>query len=460
MLVACTPDILTGELPNPVDDSSLFQTVAQTNGNNLANDLGAMGKVASDSELSENGEMDDEKQSSPDASTLRDDIRPYKCTYEGCQKAYKKPCKLLEHERTHTGERPYVCPVPGCGKSYRRSTHLSAHARTHDPENGKTFKCTEPDCSKSFYTRQHLNRHLLVHKTPKPYTCSWENCEAAFAKHNQLRRHMCEHTGKKPYVCEHEGCTQSFPTSTKLRKHQRVHNNEIKYHCGHESCDESFPKWSQLQEHLRASHANVCKTCGKRFERKSSLRQHLKTHDPNRVQIQCTWEGCEKKFLSKKSLNVHIRTSHKNIRPYACKVPGCDSTFAHKHLLVRHRRVHELAERSRKRKRETTAAEWVTGEGYEEERRLACTVEGCEYRFARNYDLERHVQSFHKQEEDYVEENIIKNGGLIGVETVASLGGMDLGEVPGINAVDECSLEALLRDPAMGLQFIVERINS
>jgi len=29
--------------------------------------------------------------------------RRYKCTYDSCEKAYTKPSRLIEHERTHTG---------------------------------------------------------------------------------------------------------------------------------------------------------------------------------------------------------------------------------------------------------------------------------------------------------------------------------------------------------------------
>lgn len=36
--------------------------------------------------------------------------RRYKCTYDSCEKAYTKPSRLIEHERTHTGD---VCrPSP------------------------------------------------------------------------------------------------------------------------------------------------------------------------------------------------------------------------------------------------------------------------------------------------------------------------------------------------------------
>lgn len=41
---------------------------------------------------------------------VRDDKRIYRCTHEGCGKKYKKPSRLEEHERSHTGEvRTMLC---------------------------------------------------------------------------------------------------------------------------------------------------------------------------------------------------------------------------------------------------------------------------------------------------------------------------------------------------------------
>ena len=108
----------------------------------------------------------------------------YKCTHAGCTKAYTKPSRLEEHERSHTGEvgnlqwplisqliaylqRPFLCET--CNKSYLRETHLHAHARSHLPESARPFGCPESNCEKRFWTTQHLRVHEDMHKGARPY---------------------------------------------------------------------------------------------------------------------------------------------------------------------------------------------------------------------------------------------------------------------------------------------------
>ena len=109
--------------------------------------------------------------------------RRYRCSYEGCSKAYTKPSRLAEHERVHTGDvcrylcflayvkflfqRPYTCST--CNKSYLRETHLQAHTRSHLPVSARPFVCNEPDCGKRFWTSQHLRVHSELHRGEKPF---------------------------------------------------------------------------------------------------------------------------------------------------------------------------------------------------------------------------------------------------------------------------------------------------
>ena len=37
-------------------------------------------------------------------SLVKNAKKKYHCTFSGCEKSYSKPCRLEEHERSHTGE--------------------------------------------------------------------------------------------------------------------------------------------------------------------------------------------------------------------------------------------------------------------------------------------------------------------------------------------------------------------
>ncbi|KAF8895708.1 hypothetical protein CPB84DRAFT_1782257 [Gymnopilus junonius] len=299
----------------------------------------------------------------------------YRCTFEGCEKAYTKPTRLEEHERSHTGQRPFVCNT--CGKSYLRETHLHAHSRSHLPETARPFSCERPGCEKRFWTSQHLQAHHSWHDGAKPYKCSETECHEAFSKHHLLRAHICEKhapPGTKPYRCEHDGCAKSFDTNQHLRSHHKTHDDK-RYTCVHANClakDDSlpryFPTWSALQSHIRTDHPPACfyPSCnGRTFSNPGNLRAHLKLHEQRDAEMEldgyldsgddsdqparkrrrggehgrdwkCEVTECGKDFKSKKALNTHVNVNHLGKRDFICHHADCGSAFGYKHLLQRH----------------------------------------------------------------------------------------------------------------------------
>ncbi|RKP07839.1 hypothetical protein THASP1DRAFT_11062, partial [Thamnocephalis sphaerospora] len=348
--------------------------------------------------------------------------RPYQCHYEGCDKAYKKPCKLEEHIRSHTNERPYVCPFPDCGKSYLRNTHLQAHARTHDPSSARAFVCNHDGCDRGFATSQRLRRHQLTHTVPRPYKCTTEGCDQAFAKHTQLRKHMSEHTGLRPYPCEEDGCSCSFQTPSALRKHMLTHTSKSRayeriYMCGRDECGQQFTKWSLLQAHVQEMHRYRCVECGREFKKGDALRAHMRTHDENAPVFHCPFEGCTKHYAKENGLQTHIRIIHNNEKRFECNV--CGKRFGYKHVMLAHlihirceltlllhtvthrqqvlESVGGVQKRKRSRSSPSDAVDMITGSSYAQDpkRRFACLVPGCLHRFTRFYDLDRHRKSMH-----------------------------------------------------------------
>nr|XP_020009179.1 putative zinc finger protein 833 isoform X2 [Castor canadensis] len=163
--------------------------------------------------------------------------RPYKC--KKCGKAFKWPCDLRNHERTHTGEKPYKCQQ--CGKTFGCSTYYRRHARTHTGE--KPYVCMH--CGKGFRCSSFLQIHERIHTGEKPYVCT--HCGKAFTRASTLRIHERNHNGEKPYVCEQ--CGKAFREYGKMKRHEKIHTRQKSYVCEH--CWKVFRFSSSFQKHER-----------------------------------------------------------------------------------------------------------------------------------------------------------------------------------------------------------------
>ncbi|ODO05504.1 hypothetical protein I350_04555 [Cryptococcus amylolentus CBS 6273] len=330
----------------------------------------------------------------------------FKCTHEGCEKAYTKPSRLAEHEMTHRGERPYKCVQ--CDQAYSREDHLKAHARTHLKVEVKPFPCTEQGCTQSFWTPSKLKRHLEVHDKERTYKC--DHCDAMFNKHILLREHVVVvhmPAGTKPFICSHEDCSASFSLKAHLKTHEKTHDPK-RFTCAHPSHTDDLPifsKWSEFQKHMTDAHPPTCPhpECNNRtFKSNARLRDHLKVHaeqEADRVAKEareavavngqkepipqlvlegmmksrrkrkresaaadddkpkklkkaegdagkdhaCDWMECEKRFKTKYAMETHRNVVHLKIRSHTCPHADCDKAYAHKATLMQHLSKHDTA---------------------------------------------------------------------------------------------------------------------
>ncbi|NXM95592.1 HIC1 protein, partial [Sylvia borin] len=114
---------------------------------------------------------------------LGDILRPYRCS--SCEKSYKDPATLRQHEKTHWLTRPYPCTI--CGKKFTQRGTMSRHMRSH--LGLKPFACDA--CGMRFTRQYRLTEHMRIHSGEKPYEC--QVCGGKFAQQRNLISHMKMH---------------------------------------------------------------------------------------------------------------------------------------------------------------------------------------------------------------------------------------------------------------------------
>ncbi|XP_062870554.1 hypermethylated in cancer 2 protein [Trichomycterus rosablanca] len=112
------------------------------------------------------------------------DSRRFSCTV--CNKSYKDPATLRQHEKTHWLTRPFPCNI--CGKMFTQRGTMTRHMRSH--LGLKPFACEE--CGMRFTRQYRLTEHMRVHSGEKPYEC--QLCGGKFTQQRNLISHLRMHT--------------------------------------------------------------------------------------------------------------------------------------------------------------------------------------------------------------------------------------------------------------------------
>ena len=263
-------------------------------------------------------------------SQVHDGVKPYSCTWDGCERSFSSKAYMGRHPTDHTGEFPYLCP--DCPKQFKSQTELNQHSVRHmDPDDvGSNRKCPHEGCAKIFEKKFYLDLHIRRHHThEKPFQCDVETCGKSFAVKAALKDHERVHTGEKPYKCDR--CDKDFSTSGALRVHKVIHDEQRRFNCTEEDCRKSFRLSKSLWKHERVDHGlpskrgdgNVveCIDRGKRCTDEHALEKYQIKHTSEK-NYACTI--CGKRLKQQNSLDLHMR-QHGGVGDYVCD--QCDAGY-------------------------------------------------------------------------------------------------------------------------------------
>lgn len=273
-----------------------------------------------------NCSTDDCKQNFKTEKKLRDHekkdhniAKPYKCTIDGCNKAFAERKNFTAHISNHVAPLSFLCTFEGCDKAFKSQQKLDNHMNTH--EDNRPFICSYEGCGLTFHSDANKGEHEKTqHLNLKPFTCSWQDCTFATRRKRDLKKHVKnKHTPKEkkgPYTCEITGCGRTFSLLGDYKNHKVTHSDERPFKCQHPRC------------------GFTCKL-------KKVLTRHANRHLDD-LPYQCDWEGCTAKYASSTGLKEHKKT-HTGEKNYKCihmnwedSTKACDGTFPSQSRLTRH----------------------------------------------------------------------------------------------------------------------------
>ncbi|KAJ8708178.1 hypothetical protein PYW08_010544 [Mythimna loreyi] len=241
---------------------------------------------------------------------------------EECGERFSSNCHLVKHMKVHSNSKH---PCMQCPKVFASQLQLDEHSeRVHYP---KKIKC--PKCPKMFSTNKMLTLHDKLHHV----AAICKLCFVQFPSKKDLRAHLNKH---EVNTCPR--CNKAFLNKHTFKLHLRIcgklEERQPSFFC--DICSKGYATKNGLRTHLKTDHGFgtvlSCNWCGKKFDAKSRLNNHIVKHTKAR-NFHCS--HCGGKFVTQAALVYHTRL-HTGERPFPCDL--CSESFLSASRRMEHKR--------------------------------------------------------------------------------------------------------------------------
>lgn len=182
---------------------------------------------------------------------------------------------------------------------------------------------------------------VLNVEAPPIYICLL--CQSKFSSFEALAAHMKNNRHCKEISQKCDKCGKVFDTRKSLQQHLQTHKDKPTLVC--EQCGKTFAHQFSLDNHKSSQHGEYeeeimdsiyrCKECDAHFTNRRELYEHISKHTKVPTPVLCDY--CGRSFKSSDSLRSHMRC-HQNVRPFPCTF--CDRRFRSRLQMQQHLHVH------------------------------------------------------------------------------------------------------------------------